>query len=146
MPRSSTGASTVWLMSTVVFAAPTSRRRRRCPGAPTGVSATAGDGNATVTWTAPSNGGAPITSYTVTPYVGSTAQAATVVNGTPPVTNATVTGLTDGTAYTFTVTATNSVGTGPASAASNSVTPTASSAGLVGAAADAGRWWPSTRS
>jgi hypothetical protein len=34
-----------------------------------------------------------------------------------------VTGLTNGTAYTFTVKATNSVGTGPASSASNSVTP-----------------------
>ena len=128
----STGASTVWLMSTVVFAAANQSAPPTVPAAPTGVSATAGDGNATVTWTAPSNGGAPITSYTVTPYVGSTAQAATVVNGTPPVTNATVTGLTDGTAYTFTVTATNSVGTGPASAASGSVTPTASSAGSWG--------------
>ena len=38
-------------------------------------------------------------------------------------TSDTVTGLTNGTAYTFTVAAINSVGTGPASAASNSVTP-----------------------
>jgi len=37
----------------------------------------------------------------------------------------TIAGLTNGTAYTFTVTAANSVGTGPASSASNSVTPAA---------------------
>ena len=93
------------------------------PAAPTGVSATAGNAQATVSWTAPNNGGSPITSYTITPYAGTAAQTPTTVTGTPPATTATVTGLTNGTAYTFTVTATNGVGTGPASAASNSVTP-----------------------
>ena len=58
------------------------------PGAPTGVTATAGNGSATVSWTAPSsNGGSAITSYTVTPYIGSTAQAPVTVTGSPPATN-----------------------------------------------------------
>ncbi len=142
MPNASvgTGANTVWLMSTVVFATANQSAPPTVPSAPTSVSATAGDGNATVSWTAPSNGGAPITSYTVTPYIGSTAQTPTVVNGTPPVTNATVMGLTDGTAYTFTVTATNGVGTGPASAPSASVTPTASGGGQWGPLLN----WPMT--
>lgn len=89
------------------------------PGAPTNATATAGNGQATVTWTAPdANGGSPITGYTVisTPAGGTATVAGTV-------TGATVTGLTNGTAYTFTVTAANTVGTGPASAPSNSVTP-----------------------
>jgi hypothetical protein len=94
------------------------------PGAPTGVSATAGNGSATVSWTAPGNGGSPVTSYTVTPYAGSTAQPATTVSGSPPATSTTITGLTNGTSYTFVVTATNSVGTGAASTASNAVAPT----------------------
>src|SRR5207245_10439865 len=43
------------------------------PGAPTGVTATAGHGSATVSWIAPaSTGGSAITSYTVTPFIGST--------------------------------------------------------------------------
>jgi hypothetical protein len=89
------------------------------------VTASAGNASATVSWTAPSNGGSPITSYTVTPFIGATAQTPTVVTGNPPATSTTVTGLTNGTAYTFKVTATNAIGTGPASAASNAVTPSA---------------------
>ncbi|MHB9119156.1 MAG: beta strand repeat-containing protein, partial [Burkholderiales bacterium] len=88
------------------------------PGAPTIGTATAGDTQATVTFSAPaSNGGSAITGYTVTSSGGQTASASS-----SPIT---VTGLTNGTAYTFTVKATNGT-TGAASAASNSVTPAAS--------------------
>ena len=88
------------------------------PGAPTAVSGSPGDGQASVSWTAPaSNGGSAITGYTVTSSPGSFTATTTGA------TSATVTGLTDGTGYTFTVTATNVVGTGSASAASGTVTP-----------------------
>src|ERR1700689_3430681 len=87
------------------------------PGAPTIGTATRGNGEATVSFTAPANnGGAAITQYTVTSSPG----GITAAGSASPIT---VTGLTNGTAYTFTVTASNSVGTGLASAASNSVTP-----------------------
>jgi Domain of unknown function (DUF4082)/Fibronectin type III domain/Bacterial Ig domain len=95
------------------------------PAAPTSVAATAGNGQATVTWTAPANGGSPLTSYTVTPLIAGIAQPnTTTITGNPPATTATATGLTNGTTYTFTVTAANGIGTGPPSAASNAVTPT----------------------
>jgi len=123
------GAQTVWLMATVVLEGSSSSGPPTAPSAPTGVTATAGDTTATVSWTAPSDGGSPITRYTVTPYIGSTAQTPTTVTGSPPVTNATVTGLTDGTSYTFTVSATNAVGTGPESTPSTAVTPTSNSGG-----------------
>jgi hypothetical protein len=89
------------------------------PGLPTGVSATAGNAQATVSFTAPaSNGGSAITSYTATSTPGSfTGTLIQAGSGT-----ITVTGLTNGTAYTFTVKATNAIGTGAASATSNSVT------------------------
>jgi hypothetical protein len=92
------------------------------PSAPTGVSASPATGRAFVAWTAPSSNGSAITSYTITPYVGSAAQTPVQV-GDPSATSATVTGLTNGTTYTFTVSATNGVGTGSASAASNAVAP-----------------------
>ena len=89
------------------------------PGAPTIGTATAGSGQASVSFTAPaSNGGATISSYTVTSSPG----GITATGAASPIT---VTGLTNGIAYTFTVTATNSAGTGDSSSASNSVTPQA---------------------
>ncbi len=97
------------------------------PGQATSVTATAGPGSATITWDAPTSGG-PVTTYTITPYVGSEAQPVTTVTGTPPKTTAVVSGLTNGTKYTFTVQAANSNGTGPASPPSNPVTPTAPTA------------------
>ncbi|MBV9923318.1 MAG: DUF1929 domain-containing protein [Pseudonocardia sp.] len=96
------------------------------PATPTNVSATAGNASATVSWTAPDDGNSPITSYTVTPWVNGTAQTPVTVSGGPPVpTTTTVTGLTNGTQYTFTVTATNTIGTSQQSAPSNAVTPSA---------------------
>ena len=92
------------------------------PGAPTIGTATAGNTQASVTFTAPaSNGGSAITSYTATSapggFTGTLSQAG---SGT-----ITITGLTNGTAYTFTVKANNAAGAGTASAASNSVIPVA---------------------
>ena len=95
------------------------------PLAPTGVSATRGDMSATVTWTAPDANGSPILGYVVTSSPGAKTCATTTQVSCP------VTGLTNGQAYTFTVKASNALGAGPASAASNSITP----AGLPFAAA-----------
>ncbi len=95
------------------------------PDAPTIGTATAGNASASVTFTAPSsNGGEPISSYTVTATDATNAGRGgqTVSGSASPLT---VTGLTNGDAYTFSVTATNSVGTGSPSVASNAVTPQA---------------------
>ena len=101
------------------------------PAAPSNVTATAGNATATVSWTAPIKRRQPDHLYTITPYIGSTAQTATTIIGSPPATTTTITGLTNGTSYTFTVAATNLVGTGLASTASNAVTPTAASPAFV---------------
>ena len=63
------------------------------------------------------------------PYIGTTAQPA--INTPTNATTYTVTGLTNGTAYTFTVAATNSVGTGAPSAASAALTPGAGYSNVI---------------
>jgi hypothetical protein len=89
----------------------------RAPDAPTIGTATAtGSTTATVSFTAPSNdGGSPITSYTVTSSPG----GITATGSSSPIT---ITGLTNNTSYTFTVRASNAVGTSTASGTSNSIT------------------------
>ncbi len=127
-----TGPTTVWLASALVFKGASSSSQPTAPGTPSSVTATAGNVSATVFWSAPPDGGAVITSYTVTPYIGSAAQPTTTVTGTPAPASAVVAGLTNGTSYTFTVSATNAIGTSPASAASNAIVPSASPLGSWG--------------
>ena len=110
------------------------------PAAPAIGSAAPGDSLVTLSWTAPSGNGRPVTGYVVTPSIGTTAQPSQTFNSTA--TTQPVTGLTPGTSYTFTVSAINTAGTGPASASSNAATPNASPtltfadppAGVVGVA------------
>ena len=89
------------------------------PGAPTGIAAVRGLHEAAVSWSAPSaDGGSPVTHFTVTSSPGEITAVATATS-----TSIAVTGLTAGIPYTFTVTATNAVGTGASSTPSNAVTP-----------------------
>src|ERR1019366_7718315 len=84
------------------------------PDAPSGVTGVAGITQVTLSWSAPaSDGGSPVTGYVVTPSIGGTAQSP--ITFSSPATSETVTGLSNGTAYTFTVSAINAEGTGPAS-------------------------------
>ena len=87
------------------------------PSSPTGLLAVAGNAKASVSWTAPSDdGGTPITAYTVTSLPGN-------ITSTTTDHSISITGLNNGVSYTFTVTASNSVGESDPSIASNSITP-----------------------
>ena len=106
------GTSTASLASSTV----TPIAQPGIPGTPTAV---AGNAQATVTFAAPTTGGAPVT-YTVT----SNPEGKTCTS-TSPTRSCVVTGLTNGTSYTFSVTATNSAGTSSSSSDSAAVSPIA---------------------
>lgn len=94
------------------------------PSAPTNVVATAGDSSCTLSFTAPSsNGGTPITEYTAISSPGGIVTNFTTAITSTGIGRAYIRGLTNGTSYTFTITAKNAIGTGPSSSPSNPVTP-----------------------
>ncbi len=104
------------------------------PGAPSAVTAQAGNARAIVRFPTPpaDDGGAPVLRYRVTSAPGGVTATCDV-----PCTSLVMNGLTNGVAYTFTVRAINSVGVGPPSPASNAVTPGAAACAGSGLTAQA---------
>ena len=107
---------TIALAITAMVAGPA---RAAVPGPPTDVTVHAGNQLAEVTWTAPTPDDPTITGYTITAAPADTPPVAV----DPTTRTATVSGLTNGTAYSFTVAATNPDGTSPPSEPSAAVIP-----------------------
>mgnify|MGYP001263521003 CR=1 FL=1 len=112
------------------------------PEAPTGLDATAGDGQVSLTWAAGADNGSAITDYVVEYKLTSGGSYSTFSDGTSASTNATVTGLTNGRSYTFRVSATNGNGTSNPSSTDTATpispapaAPTATSVAISGTAA-----------
>jgi titin len=99
---------------------------RGVPGQPAAPSATAGDTDSVLTWTAPSDGGTAITGYAVQrslfggPF---TSQPGCTSSATSTAVTCTATGLVNGTSVRFRIAAINAAGQGPWSNASASITP-----------------------
>jgi len=98
------------------------------PGAPTITGVTPAVNAVSVTWSAPSNGGATISSYSL--QYSANGGGWTAVSAKPTSSPYTVTGLASTSSYVFQVAATNSVGTGAWSASSGVVKPLAGSNGI----------------
>ena len=87
------------------------------PGAPTGLTATPGNSQVTLSWAAPTSGGAAISGYLIFEGTRPDGENRNPVNGSLVTTTSyTVTGLTNGTTYYFRVIAVNAAGQGPLSA------------------------------
>jgi fibronectin type 3 domain-containing protein len=95
------------------------------PGAPAGLTATPGNSQVTLSWTAPaSDGGSPVSGYILYQGTSPGGETGTPVNGSPvTATSYTVTGLTNGTTYYFTVVAVNAAGLSPLSGEASATLP-----------------------
>ena len=92
------------------------------PWSPSNVSATAGQNQVTVSWTAPTFNGSGITGYVITPQVGSNLRTPVTFNSAA--TSETISNLSGGTSYAFVVAPFNSLGLGVPSNSSSAVSPT----------------------
>lgn len=100
------------LVSNIVSAVPVT-----VPGAPTGLTATPGNSRVTLSWAAPTSGGAAISGYLIFAGTRPGGENRNPVNGSlVTATNYAVPGLTNGTTYYFRVIAVNAAGQGPLSA------------------------------
>ena len=122
---SDANGNATWQDASSSSGADTTLRNLFLPPAPTGLSASPGNTQVSLSWTAPTVpfSQVPLTnySYQVSSNGGSSWGTAVLTNSTSA--SATVTGLTNGTAYVFKVAGVNGVGTGSYSSASSSVTP-----------------------
>lgn len=119
---SATGQAVPW-MSVIGVTGPVPPK---VPDAPTVSTVVSGPGIVTLRWSPPAwDGGAAVTTYTVTVYAGLTLADQLNLSGFPAPETATVGGLAYGTPYTFYVSATNRAGTGPPSRPSRGVAPNA---------------------
>ena len=108
------------------------------PNAPTGVTGTRASTQVSVSWTAPAANGSAITSYAVVAIEDRT-KGCTTTGATTCI----VTGLTNGSSYTFEVTATNAVGTSAPSAPSSPAIPATVPDAPTGVIATPGDGWVS---
>lgn len=112
------------------FVATISAAAATAPGQVTGLTATASSGQVALSWTAPGTGGSAITDYLIEVSVGGGAWS-TVSDGVSTATSYTHTGLTNGTAYSYRVSAINAIGTGTASATASATPESATTLGIV---------------
>ena len=118
------GGTATGAMAAVTSASAPSARQATptAPGVPTGLTATPGNGTATLSWSAPgSDGGSPVDFYVIE---GGTSPSDNGILDKAGGHTATISGLTNGTAYYFSVHAQNAFGDG--AAATVTVTPVGS--------------------